>query len=312
MLRIARKQDRGQKQDTRSIKPCTFRQSGQLTGEQLAALNRLHEGFARNLSQSLAAYLRVNFEVNLVSVEQMAYKQVLERMPEITYMICLRVEPMSAPAILQIDHSVIFPLIDILLGGAGQCNVLTREVSEIEEHILEVVPKIICQELEEAWTVLGVKLNLDGRQLPAQMQRLLPPSEKTLCASFEIKLAEATGMLNLILPASISNTLLRKLSIDASSEKARPTDRAREQISEKMLGCSFPVDLAITAIKLPITTIAGLTSQNVCNLGIPVREPASLVIVGRAAFEATPVRHGRLRAAQLGQAIPSSSDERKP
>jgi len=312
MVRMASgRQEDGRKKETRSIKLCTFRQSGQLTGEQVAAVNGLHEGFARSLTQSLGAYLRVTFEVNLVSIEQLAYSEFLERIPEVTYMMCFRVEQMSNSAALQIDHSLVFPLVDILLGGIGQCEVLTREVSEIEEQIMEGVAKIICRELETAWIPLGTKLDLDGRQPPAQMQRFLAPTEKTLCLSFEVKLAETTGMLNLIFPVSISNTLLRKLSADWSYGKSRPVDRPSERMTAKMLDCSFPIELGIPAIKLPINILAGLAPQSVCNLGIPVRKPASLIIAGREAFDASPVRQGRLRAAHVGQQLTFSGEERK-
>lgn len=305
------KQDENQKEETRSIKPCTFRQSGQLNDEHMAAIKGLHEGFARNLSQSLAAYLRVSFEVSLGSIEQLSYSQVLEGIPEVTYMMCFRVDQMSATGALQIDHSLVFPLIDILLGGVGHCEILTREVSEIEEHVMDGVSRIICQELEAAWTALAAHLLLDGRQPQAQMQRLLPPTEKILCMSFEIKMAEINGTLKVIVPVSISNTLLRKLSMDASYGKPRPADAAREQITAKMLDCSCPVGLGLTPITLPIETVVRLAPQSVCNLGIPVRKPASFAIAGREAFDATPVRHGRLRAAQLGQSIPFAAEERK-
>jgi flagellar motor switch protein FliM len=38
-----------------------------ITREQVRAVNLLHGTFVRNLTRSLAAYLRVAFEVNLVS-----------------------------------------------------------------------------------------------------------------------------------------------------------------------------------------------------------------------------------------------------
>jgi len=313
MMRVAcgRQDDRPRK-ETRVIKPCTFRQSGQLTGEQVAVVNGLHEGFARSLTQSLGAYLRVSSDVTLVSIEQLAYSEFLERIPEITYMMCFRLEHMSAGAAMQMDHSLVFPLVDILLGGIGHSDVFTREVSEIEEQIMEGVAKIICSELESTWVALGTKFDLDGRQPPAQIQRFLPPTEKTLCLSFEVKLAEATGTLNLIFPVSISNTLLRKLSVDWSYGRSRPTARNSGQMTARMLECSFPVELGITAIKLPISVLIGLVPQRVCNLGVPVLKPASLILAGREAFEANAVRHGRLRAAQVGRHLAFAEEEKKP
>jgi flagellar motor switch protein FliM len=316
MLRAASKrqahsQNHDQKKEARSITPCTFQHSGQLTAEQVVAINGLHEGFARGLSQSLGGYLRVSCEVNLVSTEQLAYSQLLERIPEVTYVMGFSVQQMSAPAALQIDHSVVFPLVDILLGGIGNCEILTREVSEIEEHIMGGVAEIICQQLETAWTALDTKVTVDGRQSSVQLRRFMSPREKTLCLSFQVTLGEATGKLNLILPISISNTLLRKLAADSSHEDPRAGSFTREQMTAQMLDCSFPVDLEITAIKLPFDTVAALTPQSVCDLGIPVRKPGSLVIAGREAFDAIPVRHGRNRAAQLGHSLTFSQEERK-
>jgi flagellar motor switch protein FliM len=312
MLRLASaRQAQSQKKETRSITPCTFQHSGQLSAEQVAAIKGLHEGFARGLSQAMAGYLRVSCEINLVLTEQLTYSQLLERIPEVTYVTGFSVQQTSAPAALQIDHSVVFPLVDLLLGGVGNCETLTREVSEIEEHIMGGVAEIICQQLETAWAALETKLTVDGRQSSAQIRRFMSPREKTLCLSFQVTLAEATGKLNLILPISISNTLLRKLAADSSHEDPRTGSFTREQMTAQMLDCSFPVDLQITAIKLPFDTVAALMPQTVCDLGIPVRKPASLVLAGREAFDAIPVRHGRNRAAQVGQSVTFSQEERK-
>src|SRR5574337_1867572 len=90
---------RGRQNDARPqqhvVKPCSFRKSGQLTSEQVRALTILHEGFARSVSQSLGAYLRVVFEANLTAVEQLAYSEFLQRVPEVTYMASFQVKPIG-------------------------------------------------------------------------------------------------------------------------------------------------------------------------------------------------------------------------
>jgi flagellar motor switch protein FliM len=312
IIRVAasRKND-GHRPETHSVKPCSFRQAGQLTGQQLAAVTSVHESFAHNLTQSLGAYLRVTFEASLGPIEQLIYSQFRERVSQATYAMAFRGEQMNAAAALQIDHSLVFPLVDILLGGVGRCDILARDVTEIEEQIMEDVAKIICRELEASWISLGTKLYLDGRQSLAQMQHFMPPTEKTLCLGFEIKLAETSGMLRLVLPVSISNTLLRKLCADGSQGKSHPALRNSGRMTAKMMDCPFPIELGIPAIKLPINILARLAPNTVCNLGTPVRKPASLIVAGRESFEANPVRHGHLRAAQVGQQLGFSEEGRK-
>ena len=282
-----------------TIKPCTFRQSGQLSAEQLRATNGLHEPFARSLAQSLGAYLRVLFETSLTSVEQLTYGEFLERVPAITYMMSFSVPELGASAAMQIDHSLVYPIIDILLGGTGRCDAMPREVSEIEEQIVEGMAKIVCRELAIAWAPLGAGLELEKRQSPAQMQRLLPLTEKTLLLGFEIKSAEVHGMLNLIFPRSISNTLLRKLWPGTTGKAKNNNDRSSRRLAEQMLDCSFPVTLGITGITLPAQKIISLAPGQVCNLGIPVRTGAALLVGDRKVFEARPVRIGKQRAAQI-------------
>ena len=293
----------------RSIKPCSFRQAGGLTKEQIHAITVLHEGFARNLSLSLGAYLRIAFEVTLTSVEQLAYSEFLEHIPEVTYMSSFNVRQMSAAAAMQIDHAIVFPIVDVLLGGTGKCEPLTREVTEIEEQIMDGVARIMCQQLHIAWTPLGVEISYEGRQSSAQIKRFLAPPEKTLCLAFEVKLAETKGTIRTIFPVSVSNALLRKLANDLSYVRAR-TEHTDTRLAEKMMGCDFPVSLILPMVKLPVETVLNLAAGQVCNLGVPVRMPATVAITGRQAFEANPVRHGRHRAAQVGNVI-TLKEERK-
>jgi len=311
MVNAAREQGHSLQPGQRSIKPCNFRQAGQLTGGQSRAISALHEAFARSLTQSLGAYLRVIFEATLVSVEQVAYSAFLERVPEVTYMMSFHVPQMNAAAAMQIDHSLVYPLVDILLGGTGQCEALTREVSEIEEQIMDGVARIIVHELAVAWASFAPELELEGRQPPAQIQRFLAPTEKTLCLSFEIKLAETKGNLNLVIPVSISNSLLRKLSSDVSYGKPRNISYSGRRLTETMRECPFPVMLSLTAENIPIQTLMSLSPGEVCNLGVTARTSASLAIAGRGAFEAYPVRSGRRRAAQITEPIAISKEERQ-
>lgn len=311
MVRRARGAGENATAGQRSIKPCTFRQSGQLAGEHVRAVSALHEGFARGLAQSVGAYLRVSFEAKLVSVEQITYGEFLERVPEITYMASFHVVPMNAPAAMQIDPSLVFSLIDVLLGGTSQCEVKFREISEIEAEVMAEVAKVICRELAKTWAPLDISLELDRRQTGAQLQRFLPSAEKTLCLSFEIKVGETQGMLNLIVPFAVSHPLLRKVSADTSSSTIHTQRQSADKLKAKMLDCLFPASLTLPAIQLSVREVLALAPGDVYNFHVPVRKSPALMIAGRQVFEARPVRQEWLRAAQVGEALSVSEEAEK-
>src|ERR1700682_5328118 len=66
------------------------RRAGQIGRQQMQAINLLHEGFARNLTHSLGAYLRVVFAASLVSAEHLTYREFLQNIPELTYLAACR------------------------------------------------------------------------------------------------------------------------------------------------------------------------------------------------------------------------------
>jgi flagellar motor switch protein FliM len=132
-----------------TVVPWDGRLAGQIGQEHMLAINRLHEGFARNLTHSLGAYLRTHFAAALVSGEHLSYGEFLQSIPEVTYLASCKLSPVGATALLQLDLGVAFPLIDVLLGGEGKGDVRARGITEIEEQILETVMHIVCRELQK-------------------------------------------------------------------------------------------------------------------------------------------------------------------
>jgi flagellar motor switch protein FliM len=293
---------------TRSFEPCRFERSGRFSTEQKDIANSVQEAFAKGITQSLAAYLRVSFEVVLAPPEQMTFRESLESSTHGMYL--MLVQFCGAAAVIRIDQSIVFPLIDILLGGTGQAEIVAREATEIEDHVMEGVGKIICHEIAMAWGVPAGDCNLLGAQGLGQMQRLLPANDRVVVSQFKIKMAEVGGQMQVLIPEMSFNSLVRKLSNNSAQGKIAKPAPSDGKLSEKLLECSFSAALAITAIQLPVDRLLQLGPSQVCDLGIPVSRPAALVIAGREVFEATPVRQGRKRAAQIGQQKTFSTTKR--
>jgi flagellar motor switch protein FliM len=286
--------------EERTLTACNFRQSARISKEQLRSVSQLHELFARNLTHSLGAYLRLAFEVNLVSAEQLNYGEFLQRIPEVTYLVSLALRPMGVSAAFEIDLPLAFPIVDVLLGGPGRAEAAVREITEIEEQILESVVRIIGRELENTWQpVLEAQLTFDQRLRQADISRLMPPNEKILCLSFEIRMPEARGMLNVALPAAVANALLRKLTQQASYRKQRGTTDSTSQMRKRLDHCVFPLQLVLPGRGIRVFQILALRKGDVLKLDCYLGEAANLLVSGKALFHAHPVRTRTRRAAQV-------------
>jgi flagellar motor switch protein FliM len=207
--------------------------------------------------------------------------------------------PVGVTAVLQLDLDIAFPIIDILLGGEGTHTATTRDLTEIEEQVLEGVIRIILRELQTSWTAIGLEFNFGARQHILQTQRLMPPEEKNLCLSFEIKMSETRGTLNLAVPAVVSNALLRKISADFSYQRRRSPAEARQRIQKKLLNCFFQVELSMPGLQVPLETLTHLEVGNLLPFSKNASDPAMLLVNDVCLGSALPVRVNRRRAARV-------------
>jgi flagellar motor switch protein FliM len=298
MVRLARGKS-PESSDASGVKPWNFLEAGQIGREPLRAITQLHEVFARNLTHSLGAYLRVVFDVNLVSVEQLGYNEFLARLPEQTYLATTQLQPVNATSALQLDLTLAFPIIDLLLGGFGTPESELRDITDIEEQILEGVVRVMCRELESAWQPVGISCSFEQRQQPAQMQRLMPPNEKTLSLSFEIRMPESRGMLNLVCPSSVSNILLRKLAHNWAYRRPKGLSECSPELLARILDCNFNTELSLAPQYLDARRVVNLSPGESLALSQPVDQPALLMVANQPCFNAEIVRRGSRRAGHI-------------
>ncbi|HEX3437216.1 MAG TPA: hypothetical protein VHT24_10660 [Pseudacidobacterium sp.] len=285
-------------QETRSaVQTYSFSRAGQISNEQMRAVSLLNDIFARNLTHNLGVWLRSRFRVTLVSAEQMPFNEFMLRIPDLAYVGSVRLEPLRALSVLQLDLGLAPPIIDLLLGGEGKLD-RVRELTDIEESILTSVAEVICRELSTAWQPVGLSFAFERRQLHTQIARIMPVSEKTLCLSFEIQMPGASGMLNLAFPAVVSNTVLRRLVGDWSRQH-RHSAEMRQRMQERIRLVKIGAALQLPPIHVAGRELESLYEGKILKLPLTGSHLAEFRIAGVPLFEAHPVSLEEQRAAHL-------------
>jgi flagellar motor switch protein FliM len=279
------------------VVPYNFSSAGQISTDQLRAISMLNDLFARNLTHNLAAWLRSRFQVNLVSAEQIQFNEFLLRIPEISYVASVRLEPLGALSVLQLDLGLAPPVIDLLLGGDGKDGPL-RELTDIEESILESVVEIICRELTVAWQPVGLSFNLERRQMQTQVARVIAVTEKTLCLSFEIRMPHSSGLLNLAFPAVVANTILRRLTSDWGRRR-RHAGETRSRMESLARRIHFGASLQLPPVSVAASAIENLAPGSVLRLDLPVNTRPVWRVGNQPLAEAQAIRQGPHRAARI-------------
>jgi len=288
----------------KTVEKCDLSKSKTLSVEQVRIVNTLHESLARRLANSLGTYLRVGFEMNLVSVEQLRYAEFLGRIPELTYVATFHIQPIDARALIQVDFTLVFPIVDLALGGSGADPTDPRELTEIEEQVVQTVISLIAQDLQVTWApIVAFEIQFEQRQPLAQIQALMLPSERILSLNFEIRLLDLHGTLSIALPAVVANALLRKLAVHRSLTERIPSRNLRRRIRESLLDSYFVADLSLPPSPLPVRELLSIAPGSVLALPNRADRPVHLNISGKPMFEAHAVRKGRHKGARIEKRV---------
>ena len=283
------------------VVPYNFSSAGQISTDQLRAISMLNDLFARNLTHNLAAWLRTRFQVNLVSAEQIQFNEFLLRIPEISYVASVRLEPLGALSVLQLDLALAPPVIDLLLGGEGKEGAL-RELTDIEESILGSVVEIVRRELTAAWQPVGLSFNFERRQMQTQVARIMSVTEKTLCLSFEIRMPHSSGLLNLAFPAVVANTILRRLTSDWGRSRRHASEtRARMEAAARNI--RFGGSLQLPTVRVSASDLESLEPGSILRFDLPANTPPVWQVGGQRLAEAQAIRQGLHRGARIERSL---------
>jgi flagellar motor switch protein FliM len=282
-----------------------FSRAGQISNDQMRAISSVNDLFARNLMHTLGAWLRTPFKVKLVAGEQLPFSEFLERLSSPTYVCSIRLEPLGAVGLLELELALATPMVDVLLGGVGRAWP-ARELTDIEDAILTSVVQMAVQELNLAWQSVGLEFVFEKRETDAAVARMLTPGEKTLCVSFEARMPEAQGVMNLCLPAVVLNAILRRIISEGDRPKRRSKEaqaRMRELMGEAKIGTL----LQFPTMRLRVSELAALAPGMILRLPLAKHAASELRVGGLLFGRAHPVRTGEHRGAQLEGG--ESSDE---
>src|ERR1044072_1263064 len=255
---------RDRKRDTPAAR-FDFRRPDRIPKSQVRAIHLLHDTFVRNLVSSLSAYLRSYLTVNLVSVEQLSYAEFLDGLPSPTCMVSLGLSPYDGSGVMELNPSLVFPILEMLLGGTGKSsNTIQRDITEIEQRLLDGLFRIILQDLREAWkAVTNVDFTIESMETEPQLLRLLAPNAAVASLGLEVRIGDAVGMMNIAMPSIVIKMMRQKFDQQWSVRKTHASD-AEQARSVRLLRDSY---LSVEArLEGPTVTVRDLLSLSEGNL----------------------------------------------
>ncbi len=272
------------------IVPYDFKRPERVGKEQMRALQTLHEGFSRNYGAALSGLLRSIVEVKLTSVDQLTYSEFVFSLENPTCFNLLKAEPLDGHLILDINPSILFPIIDRLLGGGRDSTQLARRpLTEIELRLVARITGLFLEEFRRAWmNVIELRVAVERVESNPQLVQIVPPNEVIVLISFELTLGEARGMMNLCVPFNSIERIGQKLSSNSWVAYGRrgATPETTQRISQNLKGALVQLVAQLADTKISTGDLIGLRVGDIITTEKDINTPIVISVEGVAKYNA--------------------------
>ena len=276
-----------------------FRRPDRIPKSQVRAIHLLHDTFVRNVVSSLSAYLRSYLTVNLVSVEQLSYAEFLDGLPSPTCMVSLGLRPYDGNGVLELNPSLAFPILEMLLGGNGKSSdAIQREITEIEQKLLDGLFRIILKDLREAWRgVTEVEFSIESTETEPQLLHILAPNEAVVSIGVEVRLGDIVGMMNIALPSIVIKMMRQKFDQQWSVRKTTTTETEQARVLRLLHPGTLSIEARLDGPYLKVRDFLNIEEGRLLAFDYPIDRPIELAVNGTRKFTARVVSAGKKRAA---------------
>jgi flagellar motor switch protein FliM len=296
----------------REVKVYDFNHPDRFSKDQIRTMHNLHDHFARVFSISLSAFLRTIVEVKLVSVDQISYEEFIRSIPNPTSLNIINMDPLEGKALMELSPTLSFPVVDRLMGGQGNVFKKNRELTEIEQTIIEKVLYRAFDCLHEAWAnVLPLNLSLEQSETnPQLLMQLYLPSEMVILMTFEVTMGDISGTLSFCIPYPTLEPIASQLSSSSwfAASKKELSEEHAEVLYDRIRRVSLPIIAYVGASKMTMKELLDLNDGDVIQLNSRVDDELVVQIGSEYRYYAKPGIHRGRNAVKITQIISGPDD----
>jgi flagellar motor switch protein FliM len=278
-----------QEEPNQQISVYDFKRPERVSKEQMRTFQAVHEGFSREFGADLSGLVRAIVEVKLISVDQLTYSEFVFSLENPTCFNLLKADPLDGHIILDLNPSIIFPIIDRLLGGGRTPaqNVPRRPLTEIELRLVSRITDLAIKALSNAWaSVCELKLRVTQVESNPQLVQIVPPNEVIVLVSFELSMGEMRGIMNLCIPFNTIEPLTGKLSANTWSTYTQKQPDRRQVLNLETSVSNAGVEMVVylAASRLTAGELLGLAVGDVIKTENDCQLPLEVCVEGRPKF----------------------------
>jgi flagellar motor switch protein FliM len=223
--------------------------------DQFYALEEVYDKLGTLLNTSLSTSLQRSIEAEFVSTEMVKYSECIGAFSSPTSFTIFSMEPLIGSAMLAMEPTFVYSLIDCMFGGDGKPTQRVQEFTLIEQRMMRKFALGVLNSLQQAWMIIDpINVSLKKSEIKPEFVHLASPNDLMVVIVFAVKGEKFSGNLHICIPYLMLEPIKDKLS----SKYLQSKDQEH----------TWCVQLQELLYDIPVTLIAelGLTTRSVRDL----------------------------------------------
>jgi len=269
-----------------------FSKASSLTPARQQSLENWHRNFLRAAAGSLGDFLRLELDLELVSVQIQSYGEMVKERGEENHCVLFRMLPQPGIWLLDLPVKLSLVLVDRMMGGPGvvPAGSSTQELTELDQTIFQQFAETFLADYARSWrphAELNAEVLRQVRNLNYQL--IHQPDELILRVGIEVALKGEKSTMWLVVPImSVEELLMRSLAAD---DRVKQEDHLMVDDEKSALG-SIPVPVTIRwqGFQMSLRDVDAIAVGDVLVLDNQKCETAAVLLGDKAKFSARVVR----------------------
>jgi flagellar motor switch protein FliM len=256
--------------------------------DQFDALDEVYDKFVNLLNVSLTSSLQHPLEVKMLSKEIVKFGEFLQAFANPTGFSIYTMEPLIGSALMAVEPSLGFAIIDCMFGGQGKPLKKIREFTQIERHMLRKFYAEVLHELERAWKVAyNIRFVQKKTETKPEFVNLVSPGDLVLTFVIAIAGENFTGNIHICTPFLMLEPIKDKLS----SRYLREKDRAhvfRDQLGALLRDTEVNLVAELGMTVRSIGQILEMEIDDIVKINTGPQDPVLIKVEGVPKYLGTP------------------------
>ena len=280
-----------------------FQRPERVSKEQMRSLSSLHDTFSRSFGAAMTGFLRTIVEVRVSNIEQLTFGAFTRSLPNPTCFNLLSASPLEGQMCLDLSPTIIYPIIDRLLGGSNaEMFIPQRAQTDIELRLIGRIIDLALNGLVESWAnVMDIQFELAETESNPQLVQILPPNEVVVVVGFEIKMGGRVGSMALCIPFNVIEPVMPRLSDQTWLNYRRQTSETQgeEAVAKRIEGAAVEMRAFVAETSITLADLAGLAPGDIITTERGANAEMIVEIEGRKKFAARMGQHKGKKALKI-------------